>query len=83
MYSAFCALGVVFVIFCVPETKGRDLDEMALVFRKSFRVLAGKSRNRTQTSQKPSGTTAAASAAPVQCAGGVSNEAFSGEVTKC
>lgn len=45
MYSVFCALGVVFVIFCVPETKGRELDSMALVFRKSFRVLAGKSRN--------------------------------------
>lgn len=45
MYSAFCAFGVVFVIFCVPETKGRELDNMALVFRKSFRVLAGKSRN--------------------------------------
>lgn len=45
MYSIFCAAGVIFVIFCVPETKGRELDNMALVFRKSFRVIAGKSRN--------------------------------------
>lgn len=47
----FCAFGVLFVIFCVPETKGRELDNMALVFRKSFRVLAGKSRNTAKTVQ--------------------------------
>lgn len=47
MYSAFCAIGAVFVIFCVPETKGRELDGMAKVFRKSFRILAGKSRSST------------------------------------
>lgn len=46
MYSVFCAAGVVFVVFCVPETKGRELDGMAKVFRKSFRVLAGKSRTK-------------------------------------
>lgn len=45
MYSAFCALGAIFVIFCVPETKGRELESMATVFRKSFRVLRGKSAN--------------------------------------
>lgn len=26
------ALGVVFVIFCVPETKGRNTDEIAKLF---------------------------------------------------
>lgn len=46
MYSGFCGIGVIFVIFCVPETKGRELESMAKVFRKSFRILAGKSRTK-------------------------------------
>lgn len=32
MYSIFCALGVVFVIFFVPETKGKELDSIASLF---------------------------------------------------
>lgn len=32
MYAVLCALGVVFVIFCVPETKGRSTDEIAKIF---------------------------------------------------
>ncbi|XP_063695878.1 facilitated trehalose transporter Tret1-like [Culicoides brevitarsis] len=32
MYSIFCALGVFFVIFLVPETKGEDLDSIANKF---------------------------------------------------
>lgn len=68
MYAVFCALGVVFVVFCVPETKGRELDSMALVFRKSFRVLAGKSRGGQSTLPSV----------------GHTNEAFGGvESTKC
>lgn len=35
MYSIFCALAVVFVIFVVPETKGRDLDDIAKLFIKA------------------------------------------------
>lgn len=34
MYSIFCALAVLFVIFVVPETKGRDLDDIAKLFIK-------------------------------------------------
>lgn len=32
MYSVFCALAIIFVIFVVPETKGRDLDDIAKLF---------------------------------------------------
>lgn len=36
MYSIFCGLGVVFVIFLVPETKGEDLDSIASKFIRSL-----------------------------------------------
>lgn len=32
MYSVLCAVGVFFVIFCVPETKGRDTEDIAKLF---------------------------------------------------
>lgn len=32
MYSAFCAVGVIFVIFLVPETKGKKLESIASMF---------------------------------------------------
>lgn len=35
MYSVFCALAVFFVIFVVPETKGKDLDSIAKLFAKN------------------------------------------------
>lgn len=35
MYSIFCAIAVIFVIAVVPETKGRDLDEIAKLFVKN------------------------------------------------
>lgn len=38
MYSSFCALAVIFVIFVVPETKGRDLDDIAKLFVKNRRA---------------------------------------------
>lgn len=34
MYSVLCAVGVVFVILCVPETKGRDLESIHKLFEK-------------------------------------------------
>ncbi|XP_055594970.1 facilitated trehalose transporter Tret1-like [Uranotaenia lowii] len=34
MYSVLCALGVLFVITCVPETKGRDLESIHKLFEK-------------------------------------------------
>lgn len=37
MYSVFCGLAIIFVIFLVPETKGRDLDEIAKLFVKNRR----------------------------------------------
>lgn len=37
MYSVFCALAVIFVIGVVPETKGRDLDDIAKLFVKNRR----------------------------------------------
>lgn len=32
MYSILCAIGVVFVILFVPETKGQELDNIAKMF---------------------------------------------------
>lgn len=37
MYSVFCAFAVVFVIAVVPETKGRNLDDIAKLFVKNGR----------------------------------------------
>ncbi|XP_055320158.1 facilitated trehalose transporter Tret1-like [Sitodiplosis mosellana] len=37
MYSVFCALAFIFVIFVVPETKGKDLDDIAKLFVKNRR----------------------------------------------
>ena len=34
MYAVLCFLGVIFVIFCVPETKGKSLESIALLFAK-------------------------------------------------
>ena len=34
LYSIFCAIGVVFVIIVVPETKGLDLETMHKLFEK-------------------------------------------------
>lgn len=34
MYSILCLLGVFFVLFCVPETKGRNLEDIAQLFAK-------------------------------------------------
>lgn len=35
MYSVFCAIAIFFVIFVVPETKGRDLESIAQLFAKN------------------------------------------------
>lgn len=35
MYSALCALGMIFVIFCVPETKGRNTEDIAILFQRA------------------------------------------------
>lgn len=37
MYSVFCAFALIFVIFVVPETKGRDLEDIAKLFIKNRR----------------------------------------------
>lgn len=34
MYSILCAIGVLFVIAVVPETKGRDLESIHKLFEK-------------------------------------------------
>lgn len=34
MYSILCAFGVLFVIFVVPETKGRELEKIQELFMK-------------------------------------------------
>ncbi|XP_058460214.1 facilitated trehalose transporter Tret1-like isoform X2 [Malaya genurostris] len=49
LYSVLCATGVVFVITCVPETKGRDLESIHKLFEKS----SGK-KNCLETATKQS-----------------------------
>lgn len=34
MYSVFCAIGIFFVIFIVPETKGHELENIQKLFTK-------------------------------------------------
>lgn len=34
LYSVLCLVGVFFVLFCVPETKGRNLEDIAQLFAK-------------------------------------------------
>lgn len=33
LFSTFCALNIVFTIFCVPETKGKTLEEIQARFK--------------------------------------------------
>lgn len=40
MYSVFSALALFFVIFVVPETKGRDLEDIAKLFVKKRRSVS-------------------------------------------
>lgn len=35
MYSIFCAFAVLFVVTVVPETKGRNLEDIAKMFTKT------------------------------------------------
>lgn len=50
MYSIFCFLGVLFVIFLVPETKGEDLDSIASKFIRSISKRFSR-RNSRKASQ--------------------------------
>lgn len=47
MYSILCAVGVVFVITVVPETKGRDLESIHKLFEKQ-----GSKGSRVETGSK-------------------------------
>lgn len=49
MYSVFCALAVIFVIGVVPETKGRDLDDIAKLFVKNRRQSSAMEAKRQTT----------------------------------
>lgn len=42
IYSVLSAIGVVFVIFCVPETKGRDTEDIAKLFENNDGSKSGK-----------------------------------------
>ena len=37
-YAGLCFLGLVFVVFCFPETAGLSLEEVQMVFRWSFGI---------------------------------------------
>ena len=37
-YAGLCFLGLVFVVFCFPETAGLSLEEVQMVFRRSFGI---------------------------------------------
>lgn len=39
MYSIFCAIAVFFVVIVVPETKGRNLDDIAKLFIKNSDLM--------------------------------------------
>lgn len=54
MYSAFCAIAVIFVIFVVPETKGRDLDDIAKLFVKNRRQSLQQSNSAEAAATKHS-----------------------------
>ncbi|EDS41795.1 sugar transporter [Culex quinquefasciatus] len=57
MYSVLCAIGVIFVIACVPETKGRDLESIHKLFEKRD----GSSGGDHVEAAVPTATTTAAS----------------------
>lgn len=61
MYSVFCALGVIFVIAVVPETKGRDLESIAKLFVKNSDevspltvITSAEKRNKDESANDPS-----------------------------
>ena len=37
-YAGLCLLGLIFVVFCFPETAGLSLEEVRMVFRDGFGV---------------------------------------------
>ena len=37
-YAGLCLLGLLFVVFCFPETAGLSLEEVMMVFRNGFGV---------------------------------------------
>ena len=45
LYSALTALGVFFTLFCVPETKGKSLEEITERFKRSGQRSPGSHRD--------------------------------------
>lgn len=43
LYAAFCLAAIVFVVFCLPETKGKTLEEISYLFGRcnDDKVMAG------------------------------------------
>lgn len=48
LYSSFAAVGIIFVALCVPETKGKPLEEVEELFRKPLPVIRCGGRERAK-----------------------------------
>lgn len=52
MYSIFCAVGAVFVVAYVPETKGRDLNSIAELFAAKEKSIHVKEHDSGESTTK-------------------------------
>ena len=54
-YAGLCFLGLVFVVFCFPETAGLSLEEVQMVFRRSFGIRESDRLRRIKRELKAGG----------------------------
>lgn len=49
LFSGCCLLGFIFIYFCVPETKGKTLDEIQLFFKPRLEVETNSKEEDSQS----------------------------------